>query len=44
MTKLKEKIINRVPARAWTPDHQHKGTSNLFQAGWHLLTKPDDYV
>lgn len=44
MTKIKEKILNRVPARAWTPDEKHKGTSNLFQAGWHFLTKPDDYV
>lgn len=30
MAKLKEKILNRVPARAWTPDEKHKGTSNLF--------------
>ena len=44
MSTLKEKIINRVPGRAWGPLSYGKGTENVFQAIKHLWTNTDDYV
>ena len=44
MSTLKEKIINRVPGRAWGPMSYGKGTENIFQAVKHLMFNPDNYV